>query len=51
MTGVQTCALPICEVWLQPDGAVPYQDIIRVMDTVYEVFGLASRNEVTIRFL
>lgn len=39
------------EVWLQPDGAVPYQDIIRVMDTVYEVFGLASRNEVTIRFL
>jgi len=39
------------EVWLQPDGAVSYQDIIRVMDTVYEVFGLASRNEVTIRFL
>lgn len=39
------------EVWLQPDGAVPYQEIIRVMDTVYEVFGLASRNEVTIRFL
>jgi biopolymer transport protein ExbD len=39
------------EVWLQPDGAVPYAEIIRVMDTVYEVFGLASRNEVTIRFL
>ncbi len=39
------------EVWLQPDGAVSYQEIIRVMDTVYEVYGLASRNEFTIRFL
>ncbi len=39
------------EVWLQPDGAVPYEQIIRVMDTVYEVFGSAARGEVTIRFL
>lgn len=39
------------EVWLQPDGTVPYQEIIQVMDAVYEVFGSAARNEVTIRFL
>ncbi len=39
------------EVWLQPDGAVPYQEIIRVMDTVYEVFGTASHDGTTIRFL
>ncbi len=39
------------EVWLQPDGAVDYQEIIRVMDVVYEVYGSAARNEVTIRFL
>jgi biopolymer transport protein ExbD len=39
------------EVWLQPDGAVAYSEIIRVMDVVYEVFGSARRNEVTIRFL
>ena len=39
------------EVWLQPDGAVDYQEIIRVMDTVYEVYGSAARGEVTIRFL
>jgi biopolymer transport protein TolR len=39
------------EVWLQPDGAVPYMTIIHVMDTVYEVYGSASRGEVTIRFL
>lgn len=39
------------EVWLQPDTAVQYADIIRVMDVVYEVFGSATRGEVTIRFL
>ncbi len=39
------------EVWLQPDTAVQYDDIIRVMDVVYEVFGSATRGEVTIRFL
>lgn len=39
------------EVWLQPDGAVDYQEIIRVMDSVYEVYGSAVRGEVTIRFL
>jgi len=39
------------EVWLQPDGTVAYDEIIHVMDVVYEVFGSAARNEVTIRFL
>jgi biopolymer transport protein ExbD len=39
------------EVWLQPDGAVDYSEIIAVMDTVYEVYGSAARGEVTIRFL
>lgn len=39
------------EVWLQPDTAVQYDDIIRVMDVVYEVYGSANRGEVTIRFL
>ena len=39
------------EVWLQPDGAVEYSEIIAVMDTVYEVYGSAARGEVTIRFL
>ena len=39
------------EVWLQPDGAVDYSEIISVMDTVYEVYGSAARGEVTIRFL
>src|SRR6185295_16881895 len=27
------------EVWLQPDSAVPYNDIVEVMDVVYEVWG------------
>ncbi|MBL8601608.1 MAG: biopolymer transporter ExbD [Myxococcales bacterium] len=39
------------EVWLQPDGAVNYDEIIRVMDVVYEVYGSAASNQVTIRFL
>lgn len=39
------------EVWLQPDSTVEYDKIIRVMDKVYEVYGSASSNQVTIRFL
>ena len=45
------------EVWIQPDSAVSYNDIIRVMDTVYEVWGASrpsgrSASEmVTMRFL
>lgn len=45
------------EVWIQPDSAVSYNDIIRVMDTVYEVWGSSrpsgrSASElVTMRFL
>jgi biopolymer transport protein ExbD len=39
------------EVWLQPDSTVHYGTIIRVMDIVYEVYGSAARQEVTIRFL
>jgi biopolymer transport protein ExbD len=39
------------EVWLQPDSVVHYEEIIRVMDKVYSVYGSAARNEVTIRFL
>ncbi len=39
------------EVWLQPDSAVQYQEIIRVMDTVYGVYGSAAAQQVTIRFL
>lgn len=39
------------EVWLQPDGTVNYGEIINVMDVVYEIYGSAARNEVTIRFL
>lgn len=27
------------EVWIQSDGAVDYQDVIAVMDTVYSVWG------------
>jgi biopolymer transport protein ExbD len=45
------------EVWLQPDSAVTYNDIIEVMDVIYEIWGTgrgASQNireMVTIRFL
>ncbi|MDP3276408.1 MAG: biopolymer transporter ExbD [Deltaproteobacteria bacterium] len=44
------------EVWVQPDSAVSYNTIIRVMDVVYEVWseGQATpdfRELVTIRFL
>lgn len=45
------------EVWLQPDSAVTYNDIIEVMDVVYEVWGTGRnpgqniREMVTIRFL
>ena len=39
------------EVWLQPDSNVEYREIIRVMVVVYGVYGSATRNEVTIRFL
>jgi biopolymer transport protein ExbD len=39
------------EVWLQPDGAVEYNEIIRVMDIVYGIWGHAEDNQVTIRFL
>lgn len=39
------------EVWLQPDSVVHYDEIIRVMDRVYSVYGSPTRNELTIRFL
>lgn len=45
------------EVWLQPEGAVNYIDIIEVMDVVYEIWGASrgpgqhTRDLVTIRFL
>jgi len=48
------------EVWLQPDSEVPYNDIISVMDVIYEIWGggqTTSRpgqriaDMVTIRFL
>lgn len=39
------------EVWLQPDGAVQYSEIIRVMDVVYEVYRPDAASQVTIRFL
>ena len=39
------------EVWIQPDSVVPYNEIIRAMDVVYEIYGSARQNEVTIRFL
>lgn len=45
------------EVWLQPDSTVHYNDIIEVMDVVYEIWGTgrgpnqAIRDMVTIRFL
>ena len=45
------------EVWLQPDSAVTYNDIIEVMDVVYEIWGAQraagqqTHELVTIRFL
>jgi len=45
------------EVWLQPDSAVTYNDIIEVMDVIYEIWGTGRspgqnvREMVTIRFL
>jgi len=44
------------EVWIQPDGTVHYDEIIRTMDTVYEVFGPPGgvkhdEDRPTIRFL
>ena len=45
------------EVWLQPDSAVTYNDIIEVMDVIYEVWGAQrgpgqnTREMVTVRFL
>jgi len=45
------------EVWIQPDSAVTYNDIVEVMDVVYEVWGNGRnpgqniRDMVTIRFL
>lgn len=27
------------EVWVQPDSAVPYNDVARVMDVIYDVWG------------
>lgn len=39
------------EVWLQPDSVVHYDEIIRVMDRVYSVYGSPARHELTIRFL
>jgi len=44
------------EVWIQPDSAVNYNKIIRVMDVIYEIWseGQASpdfRDLVTIRFI
>jgi len=45
------------EVWIQPEGAVNYVDIIEVMDVVYEIWGAQrapgqhARDLVTIRFL
>lgn len=45
------------EVWLQPDSAVTYNDIIEVMDVIYEVWGTGRspgqnvRDMVTVRFL
>ena len=31
------------EVWIEPDSAVNYHEIIRVMDAVYEVWGRAGQ--------
>jgi biopolymer transport protein ExbD len=44
------------EVWVQPDSAVNYNTIIRVMDVVYEIWAEGQNNPdfrelVTIRFL
>jgi biopolymer transport protein ExbD len=45
------------EVWVQPDSDVTYNDIVEVMDVVYEVWGEGRapgqnvRDMVTIRFL
>ena len=45
------------EVWLQPDSSVRYNDIIEVMDVVYEIYGANRQGNqpihelVTIRFL
>jgi len=45
------------EVWIQPDSAVTYSDIIEVMDVIYEVWGSGHGPQqrvsdmVTIRFL
>ena len=45
------------EVWIQPDSAVTYSDIIEVMDVIYEVWGAGHgptqrvSEMVTIRFL
>jgi biopolymer transport protein ExbD len=41
------------EVWLQPDSVVQYDEIIRVMDRVYSVYGspTAVPSQLTIRFL
>jgi biopolymer transport protein ExbD len=45
------------EVWVQPDSAVTYSDIIEVMDVIYEVWGSGHAptqrvsDMVTIRFL
>jgi len=45
------------EVWLQPDSAVTYNDIVEVMDVIYEVWGTGRnpgqniREMVTVRFL
>jgi len=39
------------EVWLQPDGEVDYEEIIKVMDVVYAIWGSAASDNVTIRFL
>jgi biopolymer transport protein ExbD len=39
------------EVWLQPDSVVHYDEIIRVMDRVYSVYGSPTQNQLTIRFL
>lgn len=40
------------EVWLQPDTAVHYGEIVRVMDVIYDVYGSPSQNPANvIRFL
>ena len=39
------------EVWLQPDSVVHYDEIIRVMDRVYSVYGSPTQNQLTIRVL